>query len=212
LISCQNVTGSDTSYCCDHQNGPCCENGVGRFNVMPPHPSTSATYNNQASRYDVLPPTSKPSPTQSTSASSTAGPKTTGGDGQSPANQNGGPTGTGSDTAQPTEKPSEGLSSSASAGIGVGVGLGVAALAVASYLLWRRYRKNKASREFAQGAPSGPYGVASGMPQHQPVADYYKQQPQPQPQPQWQPSPPQEMASDTYFHELGPSQGPRREY
>ncbi|KAK7935887.1 hypothetical protein PG985_001382 [Apiospora marii] len=202
LISCENSTGIDTSYCCDHQNGPCCENGVGRFNVLPPHPSTSATYNNQASRYDVLPQSLKPSPTP-TSPSSAAGPKASDRDGQSSADQSG-PAAT-AGTAQPTDKSSEGLSSSASAGIGVGVGLGVSALAVISYLLWRRHRKNKASRDFAQGSPSGPYGVASGMPQQQAVAEYYK----PQPQPQWQTSPPQEMPSSTYVHELGPSQGPR---
>lgn len=213
LISCENSTGIDTSYCCDHQNGPCCDNGVGRFNVLPPHPSTSATYNHQASRYDVLPPSSKSSPTPSASLSTTSGPKTTDLDGQSPTNQNG-PTTTAGDAAQPTKKPSEGLSLSATAGIGVGVGLGVSALAVASYLLWRRYRKNKASRDSTQGAPYGQYGVASGMPQHQATAEYYKQQPQSQfqPQPQWQTSPPQELAIDTYFHELGPSQGLRREY
>ncbi|KAH6605409.1 hypothetical protein Trco_007116, partial [Trichoderma cornu-damae] len=37
LISCYNVTNTDTSYCCDHTSY-CCDSGVGRFNVLPEKP------------------------------------------------------------------------------------------------------------------------------------------------------------------------------
>ncbi|KAK7992437.1 hypothetical protein PG988_001231 [Apiospora saccharicola] len=125
------------------------------------------------------------------------------------------PTGAGT-APQPTEKPADtqqGLSSSASAGIGVGVGLGFSALAVASYLAMRRYRKKKAMSKL-QAAPPENFSTFDGSVQQKDSMGYWGASPPPQelrshnrpqelydqPQPQELPSQyrPQELPTDYY--------------
>ncbi|SPJ85628.1 uncharacterized protein FTOL_11409 [Fusarium torulosum] len=131
LISCSNVTNSDTSYCCDH-NPNCCNSGVGRFNVLPSNPEVWATWNRKATQYAVVgtmfrdeststkasaTTTIISSTTYATSASATS-------TGESSMSSSSVPDKTGS-----SEAPS-GLSTSAKAGIGAGIGVG-AVMAVA---------------------------------------------------------------------------------
>ncbi|KAK8053230.1 hypothetical protein PG996_012531 [Apiospora saccharicola] len=209
LISCANATGSDESYCCDHLSNYC-DTGVGRFNIKRPRPT--ASWNTQASRFDLIP---SPSSTISSSTSPTAKPTSSSGP---PGSDNSLTTqSTGAGTApQPTEKPADtqqGLSSSASAGIGVGVGLGFSALAVASYLAMRRYRKKKAMSKL-QAAPPENFSTFDGSVQQKDSMGYWGASPPPQelrshnrpqelydqPQPQELPSQyrPQELPTDYY--------------
>ncbi|UKZ56948.1 hypothetical protein TrVGV298_010795 [Trichoderma virens] len=143
LISCSNVTNTDTSYCCDHTNG-CCDTGAGRFNILPKNPQVWATWNNEASVYKVVGTvyTSSPSTTSKvpTKATSTA-PATTTTTSAAPTN------------SSPSQSDqSSGLSTGAKAGIGVGVAVGVILLAVIAFLAWK-LRQRKASTHAAVKTP-----------------------------------------------------------
>ncbi|KAI4603481.1 hypothetical protein KJ359_003292 [Pestalotiopsis sp. 9143b] len=136
LISCSNVTNTDTSYCCDHTNG-CCDSGVSRFTVLPASPTTVATWNPTLSRYVQL----------STSTSSSSTSTTTGA--QSETTTSGSSTATSSSssgTASPTSSSSSsssGLSTGAAAGIGVGGAVAAVAIAAAIFFLVRSHRKRR---------------------------------------------------------------------
>ncbi|KAL7910438.1 hypothetical protein GGI35DRAFT_366664 [Trichoderma velutinum] len=133
LISCSNVTNTDTSYCCDHASG-CCDSGAGRFNVLPKNPQVWATWDNGATVYKVVgtvftgaPSATSRAPTRATSTTTSAAPTNS-----SPSQSN----------------QSSGLSNGAKAGIGVGVAVGVILIAVVAFLVWK-LRQRKASA--AQG-------------------------------------------------------------
>ncbi|KAK0708654.1 hypothetical protein B0H67DRAFT_496106 [Lasiosphaeris hirsuta] len=135
LISCSNVTKSDTSYCCDH-NAFCCDNGVGRFDVLPSKPQTWATWSAAASQFVVVNPISTSSTSSipsSTLASTTSfAPYLTT---TLPGN------GTPSGTPQPSQA-AQGLTAGAQAGIGVGAAIGALLIAAVVFLLWKM-KKNK---------------------------------------------------------------------
>ncbi|KAK8034357.1 hypothetical protein PG993_009352 [Apiospora rasikravindrae] len=201
LISCANVTGIDTVYCCDHQQPYCCDRGVARITVLPPQPSTSATWNTRASLFDVVAPSHKSSSTPTTSSPSSVS------DQDSQGSITGtGPTTTAGGIPQPTnpESSQQGLSSSASVGLGVGVGLGASALAFIAYLAIRRHRSKKASRQGGIGPahhqpPAQPYSVVDGSVRHKSGSENWR------PTPEWQTSlPPHELSSRS-LHEIGPS-------
>ncbi|KAK1987079.1 hypothetical protein LZ30DRAFT_703533, partial [Colletotrichum cereale] len=73
LISCSNVTGIGTSYCCDHAAN-CCNSGIGRFDILPAEPQVWATWNRESTRFVVVLHTSD------SSTSTTALPLTTSSD------------------------------------------------------------------------------------------------------------------------------------
>ncbi|OPB45503.1 hypothetical protein A0O28_0077130 [Trichoderma guizhouense] len=139
LISCSNVTNTDTSYCCDHTNG-CCNSGAGRFNVLPKNPQVWATWDNGATVYKVVgtvftgaPSTTSRAPTRATSTTTTTS--------AAPTN------------SSPSQSDqSSGLSSGAKAGIGVGVAVGVLLIAVVAFLIWK-LRQRKASAGTAAQRP-----------------------------------------------------------
>ncbi|KAL7941560.1 hypothetical protein V8C42DRAFT_334922 [Trichoderma barbatum] len=138
LISCSNVTNTDTSYCCDHTNG-CCDTGAGRFKVLPKEPKVWATWNNEATAYKVVGTvyTGSPSTTSRvpTKAASTATVTTT--------------TSAGPTNSSPSQfDQSSRLTTGAKAGIGVGVAVGVILIAVIAFLAWK-LRQRKASNRTA---------------------------------------------------------------
>jgi hypothetical protein len=134
LISCSNVTDTDTSYCCDHTD-KCCDSGVGRFEVLPSKAQTWATWNTASTQYvvvktfaDASTSTSLSTLASTTSASSITSISTTT-----------------SQTAVPTAEETEvpvGLTTAAQAGIGVGAAVGALLIAAIVFLLWKM-RKNK---------------------------------------------------------------------
>lgn len=142
LISCSNVTDTDTSYCCDHTVN-CCDSGVGRFEVLPLEPQTWATLNTASSKYIVVRTLADESTSTSlailastTAASSTFASTTT----------------TASSiavvaTAEPTEAEPEGLTGAAKAGIGIGVSVGALLVVAVVFLLWKIWRNKKLMTE-----------------------------------------------------------------
>ncbi|QYT04762.1 hypothetical protein H0G86_011663 [Trichoderma simmonsii] len=132
LISCSNVTNTDTSYCCDHTNG-CCNSGAGRFNVLPKNPQVWATWDNGATVYKVVGTVFTGTPSTTSRAPTRATTRTTTTTSAAPTN------------SSPSQSDqSSGLSSGAKAGIGVGVAVGVILIAVVAFLIWK-LRQRKAS-------------------------------------------------------------------
>ncbi|KAH7121730.1 hypothetical protein B0J13DRAFT_512381 [Dactylonectria estremocensis] len=165
LISCSNVTDSDTSYCCDHNAG-CCNSGVGRFNVLPSEPDIWATWDREASQYTVVgtvfdgKPTSTTAQVTTSDVSSTtfatSAPITTTRETTTSA-----PTHSGQAVSASSEAPL-GLSTGAKAGIGAGAGVGVVLIAAVAYLLWKTRKNDRAAKENKQtpdyhGQPSMNY-------------------------------------------------------
>ncbi|ETS75657.1 hypothetical protein PFICI_12601 [Pestalotiopsis fici W106-1] len=144
LISCSNVTGTDTSYCCDHTSF-CCDTGVSRFTVLPSNPTTSATWNPSSSIYVVV--ASKSSSTTSTTSTGSTTTTTTGtSQGEttpSSSGSNSSSTAETSGTGAAVASGSTGLSSGAAAGIGVGGGVAVIIIACIAFFLIRSHRKRK---------------------------------------------------------------------
>lgn len=64
------------SFCCDH-DANCCNSGLGRFNLLPSNPTTSATWDVQLTRFVVLSPKSTITPTTQPPSLSTTPTKTT---------------------------------------------------------------------------------------------------------------------------------------
>lgn len=132
LISCQNVTSKDTSYCCDHKTY-CCDSGVGRFDVLPSNPQPWATWNVESSRFLVV-------GTMFVAKSSTTSQSTT----PTTLESTTSPTGSGlasasesASTSNSSPEPSSGLSHGTQAGIGVGVGVGSLLVSAVIYLIWK---------------------------------------------------------------------------
>ncbi|KAH6956456.1 hypothetical protein DER45DRAFT_269864 [Fusarium avenaceum] len=125
LISCSNVTNSDTSYCCDH-NSNCCNSGIGRFNVLPSNPEVWATWNRKATQYVVVGTIFKDEST-STKASATttiiSSATCTASASVTSASETSMSSSSMPKTTESSEAPS-GLSTGAKAGIGAGIGVG----------------------------------------------------------------------------------------
>ncbi len=138
LISCSNVTGSSTSYCCDHQ-AFCCDQGVARFDVLPSDPQVLARWDTKASQFVAVSQTTSSSRTSSTTSTTTASTTTTSTTPATTSASSSSPSQTPSDTADPAPA----LSTGAKAGIGVGAAVLAIALAAVAYLLFK-LRKKKA--------------------------------------------------------------------
>ncbi|KAH9893667.1 hypothetical protein F4778DRAFT_290116 [Xylariomycetidae sp. FL2044] len=163
LISCYNSTSDSTSYCCGGQSF-CCDNGDGRFQVLPEDPVIFSEWNDQLGRYVVKSSSSSTvSPTASSSTSTASAstsaesaststlsflsstlplssPTTT--DAASPAAD--------SQPASSLPPSSSELSTGAKAGIGVGATAGAFLLFAVGYLLWRMRKMEKAGRANSQ--------------------------------------------------------------
>lgn len=182
LISCSNVTNSDTSYCCDH-NTNCCNSGVRRFNVLPSDPEVWATWNRKATRYDVVgtifsgqsTTETAPATTDVTSSTASASSSTTTSDASIPSSSV-------PDTPEPSEAPA-GLSTGAKAGIGAGVGVGAIMAVPVIYLFWKMRRNEKAAKQGEQRQPSNKNPMTDAWKQSQYVyaSNGYQYQP-PHPQ------------------------------
>lgn len=157
LISCQNVTNTDTSYCCDGHRDFCCDSGVARFDVLPSNPQTWATWNVAATSFIVVnkaQATSTPSSSLSSSATTTPTQTTTSLTSEQPpsttatyARDNPSE----SSQAEPNQSPSS-LSTAVQAGIGAGVGVVVILIAAIGFLVWKLRRTKKATAEAAAAA------------------------------------------------------------
>ncbi|EAQ92022.1 hypothetical protein CHGG_00257 [Chaetomium globosum CBS 148.51] len=148
LISCSNVTNTDTSFCCDGHRAFCCDDGVARFNVLPSNPQAWATWDNSASHFVVVQDLkttstgSLPAATGTSTTPSTTPPAATT---DSDQTQSAPTSPTATDTSTPSESPqSTTLPIAAQAGIGVGIGALAIALAAVAYLLWKLRRSKKA--------------------------------------------------------------------
>ncbi|SCV34641.1 uncharacterized protein FFB14_05100 [Fusarium fujikuroi] len=184
LISCSNVTNSDTSYCCDH-NTNCCNSGVGRFNVLPSDPEVWATWNRKATRYDVVGTMfSGQSTTETTSATTDVTSSTTSASSSSSTTTSDAsiPSSSVSDTPEPSEAPA-GLSTGAKAGIGAGIGVGVIMAVAVIYLFWKMRRNEKAAKQGEQQQTSNSNPMTDAWQQSQYVyasKGYQYQPPHPQ--------------------------------
>ncbi|KAI6775141.1 hypothetical protein HG530_001899 [Fusarium avenaceum] len=145
LISCSNVTNSDTSYCCDH-NPNCCNSGVGRFNVLPSNPEVWATWNRKATQYAVIGTVFKDEST-STKASTTTTIISSATYTTSTSVTSASETSMSSSPMPKTTEPSKafsGLSTGAKAGIGAGIGVGAVLVVAVILLLWNVRRTRRA--------------------------------------------------------------------
>ncbi|KZL63533.1 hypothetical protein CI238_02888 [Colletotrichum incanum] len=188
LISCSNVTGIGTSYCCDHAVN-CCDSGVGRFDVLPVEPEVWATWNRESSRFVVILQTSSKSLTSTsilpstissieTLASASPTPTVmvptislpTGGKAQTSTGPMPKPTSSQDDAQEGSE-----LSTAAKAGIGVGTGAGALLIAAVAFLLLKVRNNKKAIQAQTAQQESHPWpGIYQG-PQTQDT--YYKNGP-----------------------------------
>ncbi|EPE35071.1 hypothetical protein GLAREA_10767 [Glarea lozoyensis ATCC 20868] len=151
VISCQNSTNTDTSFCCDHVS-LCCDSGIGRFDLLPRESFISATWNSASTQFVVISAVSSTVATtnsRSTVRTSLASLITTSTlqlsseRSQTPAFTSSDSTtiaaGISTSSATGTASVSRGpfLSVGAKAGIGVGVIAGVFVAALVGYLMWR---------------------------------------------------------------------------
>ncbi|CAG7555047.1 unnamed protein product [Fusarium equiseti] len=169
LISCSNVTGSDASFCCDH-NPNCCNSGVGRFNVLPSNPEVWATWDRKATEYAVVgtvfigeSTTTAASATSDTSSLvtyTTSASITTASEASSSSSH-------APDSTTSTEG-APGMSIGAKAGIGAGIGAGAVLAVAVVYLLWKMRRNKKAIEQEKQFPPTyyGPGMDASWQQSH----------------------------------------------
>ncbi|KAK4153600.1 hypothetical protein C8A00DRAFT_15215 [Chaetomidium leptoderma] len=143
LISCANVTGRDTSFCCGNTNG-CCDRGIERFELLPSNPEPFAIWNETISQYVAV--------TATTASTSTTASATTSTTATTTASTTSSPSSSATSLALPpgqTQPPesdraeSSGLSVAAQAGIGVGVSLCGILLGVIAYLLWKLYQNKR---------------------------------------------------------------------
>ncbi|KAK4151131.1 transcription initiation factor IID, 18kD subunit-domain-containing protein [Chaetomidium leptoderma] len=157
LVSCSNVTGTNSFFCCSGV-ADCCDSGVGRFEAPPADPFTWAVW--EKTGYAVLTPRSASSPSASSPSSSSS--QTTG-ISETPSTS---PTGAaadgdqtsgtrvpketappgGSETNQSSAESNEsaGLSTAAQAGIGVGVAVGALLVAAVAFLWWKLSKTQRA--------------------------------------------------------------------
>ncbi|EAQ83462.1 hypothetical protein CHGG_09866 [Chaetomium globosum CBS 148.51] len=161
LTSCANVTGSDTTYCCDNHRVPCCDASIARFDVLPSKPQIFAIWDDSASAYLSinLPGTATTTATTTTS-SSPAYPT-------DPPPSNTQPSSTPSNPPSPDAASAAALSLAVQAGIGVGAAVLALALAVVVYLVVK-LRRNKnavlaAGQRGQAGAVHGQYQGGVGV-------------------------------------------------
>ncbi|KAL2158289.1 hypothetical protein VTH06DRAFT_4610 [Thermothelomyces fergusii] len=147
LVSCANVTQTDTFYCCNGM-ADCCSGGIGRQKIEPPPSVTWATWDPEQTRYDVVTPLETQSSSTTTSSSSpfsfssshpTGTPSQSTESNPSPTSETGAPEPGDSTSAEPA-----GLSRAAQAGIGVGAVVGALLVAAVAYLWWKLNRTQKA--------------------------------------------------------------------
>lgn len=147
LVSCSNVTGSDTSYCCAGAVN-CCDGGVGRFNILPSKPQTWAMWDASSAEYLVVTPLARTGSASRTAVATSATP-TPDASGRTrsltTASQTPAQTGTapGQSEGSQGSTPSGGLSQGAQAGIGVGAAVGVLLISAVGYLWWKLKRTKK---------------------------------------------------------------------
>ncbi|CAG9982220.1 unnamed protein product [Clonostachys byssicola] len=139
LISCSNVTKTDTSFCCDHTTD-CCDSGVARFEVLPSRAGTWASWNVASSRYFTVSTSSTRASSSTATATSTTLVSTTSAS-TSVSSASASSTAISSEGSQNVTSP--GLSVGAQVGIGVGVGVGALLVAVIAFLLWKNHKKNQ---------------------------------------------------------------------
>ena len=121
-------------YCCaEGSAGNCCDDGVGRFPVLPPNPQVWAT-RLISSGFAVVKHLATASAKSSTASSS---PTLSSSSTSSPS-----PTPTSSAPAERQDQ-TPGLSSAAKASIGVGVAVGALLIATVAYLVWKLNRQKK---------------------------------------------------------------------
>jgi hypothetical protein len=150
LVSCSNVTKTDTSYCCDGYRAFCCDEGVARFDVFPSNPEVLARWDAQKTQFVVVQrPSSSSVSSQATSTGSTLStsttttPPPTGTDLPTGSpNPNTGP-GSEADSQSQSQPAAPSLSVAAQAGIGAGAGVLAIALAVIAFLLFKLRKKKK---------------------------------------------------------------------
>lgn len=199
LISCSNVTRTDTSYCCDHQ-AFCCDTGVARFDVLPSNPQVWATYDARSSRFLVQPTTTSSSSTASilpsilsaattttTTASTSTNPSSTAAAAASSSTQQPQPTTTSSSST------AAGLPVAAQAGIGVGAGVLAVLLAAVTYLLWK-LRRNKRRQNPKDSSSSSNAAASGGGGDSSQAAAAHAQG--------WYYAGPKELPSETARHEM----------
>ncbi|KAK3307803.1 uncharacterized protein B0T15DRAFT_85528 [Chaetomium strumarium] len=170
LVPCSNVTGRDTSYCCDEMPN-CCDGGVGRFEVPPSNPKTWALLNSESRQYVVVTPRSTTSSSASKTSDASAQPTTDSAEpstaATSSANTIPAQTASGDSTdnqsqAEPSGQ-STGLSTGAQAGIGVGAAVGALLVGAVAYLWWKLNKIKKMAE--ATGPMPGSYPQpAQGLP------------------------------------------------
>ncbi|RGP63541.1 hypothetical protein FLONG3_9847 [Fusarium longipes] len=180
LISCSNVTGSDTSFCCDHNPG-CCNSGVGRFNVLPSDPQIWATWDRKATEYAVVS-TVFTGESTSTAAAVTSDASSLVTSATSTVITTTSEAATSSSVPDTSASPddSAGMPIGAKAGIGAGIGVGAVLAAAVVYLLWRM-RKNKKAAEREKQLPPAYYGPGVGASWRQSHYPYGTKEFQPQP-------------------------------
>ncbi|KAK4234053.1 transcription initiation factor IID, 18kD subunit-domain-containing protein [Achaetomium macrosporum] len=175
LVPCSNVTGRDTSYCCDEMPN-CCDGGVGRFEVPPSNPRTWALLNSSSRQYVVVTPLSTTTSTSTSRTSDASSQPTADSAGTSAAattSTNTMPAQTASgDSTDNQNQPepstqSAGLSTGAQAGIGVGAAVGALLVAAVAYLWWKL---NKTKKMIEASPMPGSYPQP---PQELPITTYY---------------------------------------
>ncbi|KAI0172678.1 hypothetical protein GGR52DRAFT_545653 [Hypoxylon sp. FL1284] len=169
LISCSNVTHSDTSYCCDHVSGGCCDGGVGRFDVFPSDPITTATWDVVKDQFVKIASSTTNSSATSSSITTSTSTSTSSSTSTSQSSSSSSSTTTTTITSSssyvsPTSEPATsestagsaptGLSTGGKAGIGVGIGLGAVILAVLAYFIWLVRKKNRTATQILPQAPA----------------------------------------------------------
>ncbi|KAI6085028.1 hypothetical protein F4821DRAFT_261392 [Hypoxylon rubiginosum] len=168
----------------------CCDSGVGRFDVLPSNPITTATWNVAKSQFVVIATSTSSSTTSSSPSTSSS---VTSSISTSSSTSISSPT-TSNPSLLPTSQPvtsntaasttSTGLSMGEKVGIGVGVGLGSLLLAVLTYVIWLlRKKSNAAQQQSSQESLAG----------QQPAMAYEY--------PKWA-SPPQELSNEQMNHNL----------
>ena len=172
IISCGNVTNTDTSFCCDH-TANCCNTGNGRFELLPSNPEPWATWDNTKSQFIVVKPLSTATTTSTSTTANTPTPTSTSARSStttttsSPPPAQTAPGAITSDQAQST-----GLSTGAQAGIGVGVSVSAVLLGVIAYLLWKLYQNQKGAKQ--------PENQGQDTNQQYPTSPYHGQVTQPE--------------------------------
>ncbi|KAH6641907.1 transcription initiation factor IID, 18kD subunit-domain-containing protein [Chaetomium tenue] len=182
VVNCLNTTGVDTIYCCYGMEN-CCEQGNGRFQLLPPPSHTWAVYNSELTQYDVVTPLSTATSSASMSTTSTSSDasdtsdasSTTSGtsastSGSEQPEETGGSSQAGTDSSTNSNEPT-GLSTAAQAGIGVGAAVGAILIIGMAYLAWQLSKTKKALAADSQWQAVTTYPPAA------PSSAYYSQDP-----------------------------------